>query len=95
MGRGDDEPAIQMRGQVGRAGRSSPGTAGSQDARCDQRGRPVGHRHHSTGRGGFTATNPPPVADGARYEVRPDRLTISSNGNIDSSEPPLEYADSR
>jgi len=52
-GRGDDEPAIQTRGQVGRAGRSPPGTAGSQDARRDQRGHPVGHRHHSTrsGRG--------------------------------------------
>ncbi|MDT5151114.1 MAG: hypothetical protein QOI01_2847, partial [Mycobacterium sp.] len=37
-GRGDDESAIQTRGQVGRAGRSSPGTAGSQDARRDQRG---------------------------------------------------------
>ena len=52
-GRGDDEPAIQTRGEVGRAGRSPPGTAGSQDARRDQRGHPVGHRHHSTrsGRG--------------------------------------------
>lgn len=29
-------------------GRSPPGTAGSQDARRDQRGHPVGHRHHST-----------------------------------------------
>jgi MmyB-like transcription regulator ligand binding domain len=38
---------------VGRAGRSPPGTAESQDARRDQRGHPVGHRHHSTrsGRG--------------------------------------------
>jgi serine/threonine protein kinase len=35
---------------------------------------------------GFDATNP---ADGARYEVRPDRLTIISNGHIDSSEPAL------
>ena len=39
--------------------------------------------------GGFVVTNP---ADGARYEVRPDRLTISSNGRVDSSEPPLQYA---
>ncbi len=39
--------------------------------------------------GGFDVTNP---ADGARYEVRPDRLTISSNGRVDSSEPPLQYA---
>ena len=38
--------------------------------------------------GGFNATNP---ADGARYEVRPDRLTILSGGNVDSSEPALEY----
>ncbi len=39
--------------------------------------------------GGFDVTNP---ADGARYEIRPDRLTISSNGRVDSSEPPLQYA---
>jgi len=39
--------------------------------------------------GGFDVTNP---ADGARYEVRPDRLTILSNGRVDSSEPPLQYA---
>jgi serine/threonine-protein kinase len=39
--------------------------------------------------GGFDVTNP---ADGARYEVRPDRLTISSNGRVDSAEPALEYA---
>jgi serine/threonine protein kinase len=39
--------------------------------------------------GGFDVTNP---ADGARYEVRPNRLTISSNGRVDSSEPPLQYA---
>ena len=39
---------------------------------------------------GFVATNP---ADGARYEVGPDGLTISSNGHIDSSEPPLEYGE--
>ena len=35
---------------------------------------------------GFVAVNP---ADGARYEVSPDNLTISSNGRIDSSEPAL------
>lgn len=39
---------------------------------------------------GFVATNP---ADGARYEVGPDGLTISSYGKIDSSEPPLEYGE--
>ena len=39
--------------------------------------------------GGFDATNP---ADGTRYEVRPQRLTIVSNGHIDSSEPVLQYA---
>ncbi len=39
--------------------------------------------------GGFDVTNP---ADGARYEVRPDRLTIISNGRVDSSEPPVQYA---
>lgn len=39
--------------------------------------------------GGFDVTNP---ADGARYEVRPDHLTISSNGRVDSNEPALEYA---
>jgi serine/threonine-protein kinase len=38
--------------------------------------------------GGFDVTNP---ADGARYQVRPDELTISSNGHVDSSEPALEY----
>jgi serine/threonine protein kinase, bacterial len=38
--------------------------------------------------GGFTATNP---ADGARYEVRPDMLTILSSGGVDSAEPALEY----
>ena len=38
--------------------------------------------------GGFDATNP---ADGARYEVRPDRLTIISGGGVDSSEPVLQY----
>ena len=39
---------------------------------------------------GFVATNP---ADGARYEVSPDGLTISSFGHVDSSEPPLEYGE--
>ena len=38
--------------------------------------------------GGFDAVNP---ADGARYEVRPDKLTILSNGRIDSAERALEY----
>ena len=38
--------------------------------------------------GGFDVTNP---ADGARYEVRPDHLTICSNGHVDSDEPALEY----
>jgi serine/threonine protein kinase, bacterial len=38
--------------------------------------------------GGFDVTNP---ADGARYEVRPDHLTILSNGHVDSNEPALEY----
>ncbi|MGV0745826.1 serine/threonine-protein kinase [Mycolicibacterium sp. XJ870] len=35
---------------------------------------------------GFVAVNP---ADGARYEVSPDNLTIMSNGQVDSSEPAL------
>lgn len=39
--------------------------------------------------GGFDVTNP---ADGARYEVRPDRLTIISNGHVDSSETPVQWA---
>jgi hypothetical protein len=39
--------------------------------------------------GGFDVTNP---ADGTRYEVRPDHLTIFSNGRVDSSEPALQYA---
>jgi serine/threonine-protein kinase len=39
--------------------------------------------------GGFDVTNP---ADGARYEVRPDHLTIYSNGRVDSNEPALEYS---
>ncbi len=38
--------------------------------------------------GGFDAVNP---ADGARYEVRPDRLRILSNGGVDSDEPALQY----
>jgi serine/threonine protein kinase, bacterial len=38
--------------------------------------------------GGYDVTNP---ADGARYQVRPDELTISSNGHVDSAEPALEY----
>ncbi|MBB5167505.1 serine/threonine-protein kinase [Mycobacterium sp. AZCC_0083] len=40
--------------------------------------------------GGFDATNP---ADGAHYQVRPDELTILSNGHVDSSEPALEYGE--
>ena len=39
--------------------------------------------------GGFDVTNP---VDGTRYEVRPDRLTIISNGHVDSSEPVVQYA---
>ena len=39
--------------------------------------------------GGFDVTNPD---NGARYEVRPDRLTIISNGHVDSSEAPVQYA---
>jgi serine/threonine-protein kinase len=39
--------------------------------------------------GGFDVTNP---ADGTRYEVRPDRLTIISNGHVDSSEQVLQFA---
>jgi serine/threonine-protein kinase len=38
--------------------------------------------------GGFDAVNP---ADGAKYQVRPDGLTILSNGHVDSAEPALEY----
>ncbi|SEH48163.1 serine/threonine protein kinase [Mycolicibacterium rutilum] len=37
---------------------------------------------------GFTAVNP---ADGARYDVQPGMLTISSGGKVDSAEPALEY----
>jgi serine/threonine protein kinase len=39
--------------------------------------------------GGFDVTN---AADGTRYEVRPQRLRIISNGHVDSSEPVLQYA---
>ena len=39
--------------------------------------------------GGFDVTDP---VGGARYEVRPDRLTIISNGHVDTSEPVLQYA---
>ncbi|OBG41619.1 serine/threonine-protein kinase [Mycobacterium sp. E3198] len=39
--------------------------------------------------GGFDVTNP---ENGVRYEVRPDRLRIISNGHVDSSEPVLDYA---
>ena len=39
--------------------------------------------------GGFDVTNP---ANGARYEVGPKRLRISSNGHVDSSERVLQYA---
>ena len=38
--------------------------------------------------GGFDVTNP---TDGARYEVRPDRLRILSDGGVDSDEPALQY----
>jgi serine/threonine protein kinase len=38
---------------------------------------------------GFDVTNP---ENGVRYEVRPDRLRIISNGHVDSSEPVLQYA---
>jgi serine/threonine-protein kinase len=38
--------------------------------------------------GGFDVVDP---SGGARYEVRPDRLTIVSNGRVDSSERVLEY----
>ncbi|OBF29091.1 protein kinase [Mycobacterium sp. ACS1612] len=39
--------------------------------------------------GGFDVVNP---EDGASYEVRPDHLTIRSNGHVDSNEPALEYS---
>jgi serine/threonine-protein kinase len=38
--------------------------------------------------GGYDAVNP---ADGARYEVRPDELTILSGGHVDSAESALEW----
>ncbi|WP_018599406.1 serine/threonine-protein kinase [Mycobacterium sp. 155] len=38
---------------------------------------------------GFNATNP---ADGALYEIRPDSLTIISNGHVDSDEPAQQYS---
>ena len=38
--------------------------------------------------GGYDAVNP---ADGARYQVRPNQLTIISNGHVDSAESALEY----
>ena len=41
---------------------------------------------------GYTVTNP---ADGARYEVQPDMLTILSRGGVDSAEPALEYGSDR
>ncbi|BBX18713.1 serine/threonine protein kinase [Mycolicibacterium duvalii] len=40
---------------------------------------------------GFVAVNPD---DGARYDVQPDQLTISSRGSVDSAEPALEYGPS-
>lgn len=36
---------------------------------------------------GFTVTG----SDGARYDIQPDELTISSGGSVDSAEPALEY----
>ncbi len=42
--------------------------------------------------GGYTAINP---ADGARYEVQPDMLTILSRSGVDSAEPALEYGSDR
>ncbi|MGZ5395298.1 MAG: serine/threonine-protein kinase [Mycobacterium sp.] len=41
---------------------------------------------------GYIVTNP---ADGARYEVQPDMLTILSRGGVDSAEPALEYGSNR
>ena len=38
--------------------------------------------------GGYTVTNP---ADGARYDIQPGMLTISSRTGVDSAEPALEY----
>lgn len=40
---------------------------------------------------GFDVTNP---ANGVRYQVRPQQLTILSNGHVDSAEPVLQYATS-
>lgn len=40
---------------------------------------------------GFTVTG----SDGARYDIQPDQLTISSGGSVDSAEPALEYGSSR
>ncbi len=40
---------------------------------------------------GFTVTG----SDGARYDVQPDELTISSGGTVDSAEPALEYGSAR
>ena len=37
---------------------------------------------------GYTVTNP---ADGARYDMQPGMLTISSRRGVDSAEPALEY----
>jgi len=37
---------------------------------------------------GYTVTNP---ADGARYDIQPGMLTISSSRGVDSAEPALEY----
>lgn len=39
--------------------------------------------------GGFDVTNP---ANGVRYEVRPQQLTILSGSHVDSAEPVLQYA---
>ncbi len=39
--------------------------------------------------GGFDVTNP---ANGVRYEVRPNQLTILSGRHVDSAEPVLQYA---
>ena len=41
---------------------------------------------------GFVAVG---ADDGARYDVQPDQLTISSNGSVDSAEPALEYGSAR
>ncbi|GFG68036.1 protein kinase [Mycobacterium kubicae] len=41
---------------------------------------------------GFVATNPD---NGVRYEIGPQRLTILSNGHVDSAEPVLQYATAR